>query len=79
MSALHDVARTLNAARDEQLARVVAVVDALPARGAADTLIAPLRPRLATLRPTRPLNLTRLLFTPLDPLIVPSAEWRRRR
>ncbi len=64
-------------ARDAQVARVVAMVDAMPDRGQADTLIAPLRPRLAQLRPTRPLAFTRLLFTPLNPVIMPLAEWRR--
>jgi hypothetical protein len=46
-------------AADAQIARVVAMVDAMPERGSADALIAPLRPRLAALRPTRPLSFTR--------------------
>ncbi len=66
----------LLSAADARLRRVVAVVDALPARGDADALIAPLRPRLARLRPPRPLTLTRLLFAPVEPLIVPSASWQ---
>ena len=53
------------------------MVDALPDRGAADALIAPLRPRLAQLRPARPISFTRLVFTPLNPVIMPMAEWRR--
>lgn len=65
----------LLSAADSRLRRVVAVVDALPARGAADALIAPLRPRLARLRPARPITLTRLLFAPVDPLIVAGATW----
>lgn len=60
---------------DSRLRRVVAVVDALPVRGAADRLIAPLRPRLAQLRPERPITLTRLLFAPVEPLIAPAAAW----
>jgi hypothetical protein len=52
------------------------MVDALPNRGAADQLIAPLRARLAQLRPPRPLRFARLLFLPLDPLIVQAARWR---
>ena len=63
-------------ARDEQILRAVAMVDAIPERGAADQIIAPLRPRLARLRPPRPLRFARLLFLPLDPLIVPPARWR---
>ena len=64
-------------AGDAQIARVVAMVDAMPQRGDADGLIAPLRSRLAQLRPARPLSFTRLLFTPLDPVIVTLAEWQR--
>ena len=65
----------LLSAADSRLRRVVAVVDALPARGEADALIAPLRPRLARLRPARPITLTRLLFAPVEPLIVPAEAW----
>lgn len=69
--------RHLVTARDERVLQVVAMVDALPQRGEADALIAPLRPRLAQLRPHRPLNLGRVLFTPLNAVIVPAAQWRR--
>ena len=62
-------------AADERLRRVVALVDALPERGTIDALIAPMRPVLARLRPPRPMTLTRLLFVPADPLIVPAAAW----
>lgn len=74
---LHDLQRNLANAGDEQIARIVAMVDAMPHRGEADSLIAPLRPRLAQLRPARPLGFTRLLFTPIDPLVMPAASWRR--
>jgi hypothetical protein len=74
--AIREVSRGLAQARDEQIMRVVAMVDAMPVRGAADQLIAPLRERLARLRPSRPLRFARLLFMPLDPLIVPAARWR---
>jgi hypothetical protein len=73
---LSELNQELTSARDEQIARVVAMVDALPVRGAADHLIAPLRPRLAHLRPVRPLRFVRLLFTPFDPIIVPGAKWQ---
>ena len=75
-AAIDEMRASLTQAGDAQVTRVVAVVDALPSRGAADALIAPLRPRLAQLRPKRPPNFTRLLFTPLNPVIVPLAEWR---
>lgn len=69
--------RHLVSVEDAKILKVVAMVDALPQRGAADTLIAPLRPRLAQLRPSRPLGAPRLLFIPLDPVLVPAAHWRR--
>ncbi len=62
-------------AADARIKRIVAKVDAMAARGQADALIAPLRTRLGELRPTRPLRFARLLFLPLDPLIVPAARW----
>jgi len=74
--AIREVSRDLAGARDEQILKVVAMVDAMPHRGAADQLIAPLRGRLAQLRPPRPLRFARLLFLPLDPLIVPAPRWR---
>ena len=74
---LGDVQASLAQAADAQIARVVAMVDALPDRGDADALIAPLRPRLAQLRPVRAVGFTRLLFTPVNPVIVPTLEWRR--
>lgn len=75
-AALPEMRRQLVHARDEHLAQVVALVDALPQRGQADALIAPLRPRLALLAPLRPLTPTRLMFSPLDPVIVAGPRWR---
>ncbi len=66
----------LACAPDEALARVVARLDALPQRGEADALLDPVRPRLRRLRPPRPLRLARLLFLPLDPVLVPPCGWR---
>jgi len=74
---LRSVQRDLVDARDEQIMRVVAMVDAMNARGDADALIAPLRARLEQLRPPRRLNFGRLLFAPLDPLILAGRTWRR--
>ncbi|MGC8477721.1 MAG: hypothetical protein ACP5NP_15335, partial [Acetobacteraceae bacterium] len=50
--------------------------DALAERGTADALIAPLRGRLAELGIGRRVNFGRLLFLPLDPVIVPARDWR---
>lgn len=69
--------RHLVSAEDAKILKVVAMVDALPQRGQADALIAPLRLRLAQLRPRRPLSGVRLLFMPLDPVLVPAPRWRR--
>jgi len=74
---LRSMQRQLAEANDPQLMRVVAMVDAMQDRGEADQLIAPLRARLSVLRPRRPMSLARLLFTPLNPIIVSGPEWRR--
>ena len=70
------LARALSAAEGARIARAVALVDALPERGEADALIAPLRGRLAALRIGRRVNFGRLLFLPLDPVIVPARDWQ---
>ena len=74
---LRSLHNELLGARDQQILRVVAMVDALPHRGEADFFIAPLRPRLSVLRPGRRLTFARLMFLPLDPLIVAAQAWRR--
>jgi hypothetical protein len=68
--------RAIASAGDAQAAQVVALIDALDDRTAFDGLLDPLRPRLARLRPSRPLRFTRLLFMPLDPVIVSAPDWR---
>jgi hypothetical protein len=73
---LHRLRQDVLDADNARILRIVQVVDALPVRGEADALIAPLRSRLAVLRPARPLTLTRLLYLPLDPLIVARPHWR---
>ena len=73
---LPDMQEKLVQARDEHLSQVVALVDAMPSRGAADKLLEPLRGRLAVLAPVRPLTLSRLVFKPLDAIIVPGPQWQ---
>jgi hypothetical protein len=73
---LQALRRGLAQAQDAQIIQVVAMVDALGERGATDDVIADVRPRLAQLRPSRPMRFDRLLFLPLDPLIVPRADWQ---
>jgi len=74
---LRTLNRGLAAAEDNKIHRVLEIIDSLADRGEADDLIAPLRARLAELRPRRPLSFARLLFLPLDPLIVATPEWNR--
>ncbi|HTI80688.1 MAG TPA: hypothetical protein VL614_09610 [Acetobacteraceae bacterium] len=74
-SALRNIQRELTAAQDEQIKSVVTLVDNLAARGDADKLIAPLRGRLAKLRPRRKLSMSRVLFMPIDALFVASPSW----
>lgn len=69
--------RDLTTAADDQIARIVAMMDRLPERGEADAVLEPLRPRLRTLKPPRPLNLARLLFVPLEGALVAPTAWRR--
>jgi hypothetical protein len=70
------LSRDIAQARDPQIMRIVAMVDAMTNRGSADHLVAPLRRRLAVLRPPRPLRFVRLIVHPLALLIVPAARWR---
>ncbi len=74
---LHDLQRHLATAEEGKLREIVALVDSLPDRGAADGLIAPLRGRLQKIKPGRRLNTTRLLFQPANGLIVAVTQWRR--
>ncbi len=70
------LARALAGAEESRIAKAVALVDAMPERGAADGLIAPLRGRLAALHLHRAVNFGRLLFLPLDPVIVAPQGWQ---
>jgi putative intracellular protease/amidase len=75
-SALQAMNMNYAEASDPAIMRIVGLVDAMAQRGDVDQLIAPLRPQLRTLRPPRPLRFRRLIFTPLDPLIVPGSNWQ---
>lgn len=70
------LARSLADSSDRKIGAIVGLIDAMADRGAADALLAPLRPRMAPLRLSRPLRFSRLVFLPLDPLIVSGPEWR---
>jgi hypothetical protein len=65
-------------ADDRKIRRVLAVVDGVSDPAVNQALLDPLRLRLASLKPVRPLRFSRLLFIPLDPLLVPARGWRQR-
>ncbi|MBW4093826.1 MAG: hypothetical protein HIU82_22440 [Proteobacteria bacterium] len=69
------LARALAEAPEQRLAKAVALLDALPARGAADALIAPLRGQFRTMGIPRRMNFGRLLMLPLDPVIRDATDW----
>ena len=73
-SALMENLGTIN---DETLLRIMAMIDRLPGRSKLDPLLSDVRPRLAQLRPPRPVTFTRLLFLPLSGALVDQADWRR--
>lgn len=73
---MRDLRHELANAGDDKIRRIVAMTDQQALPRAAQALLDPLRPRLAVLRPLRPLRFARLLFMPLDPVIVPPADWR---
>lgn len=75
LEALH---ATLAATDDEKIPRLLAIVDRLEHRGPADAMIAPFRLRISQLGIARPLRFVRLLFAPLDPVVVPPADWQVR-
>ena len=73
---LRGLANDLRDASDSVILRVTLAIDTLAERGSADRLLDGLRPRLSALRPPRPHALSRVLFTPLDPVIVATGSWR---
>jgi len=73
---LRALIRRVASATDSQVLRILATVETAADRREADALLSPLRPRLNVLRPPRKLRLRRLLFYPLDPLIVAPKAWR---
>ncbi|MCA3283390.1 MAG: hypothetical protein ING16_11005 [Roseomonas sp.] len=71
------LAANLSHASDENLLRIMAMIDRLPDRSRLDALLTDVRPRLAQLRPPRPLTMMRLLFLPLSGALVDQAAWRQ--
>jgi hypothetical protein len=73
---LRDLGSAARQATDNQIMKLVSMVDALPERGAADSILEPVRARLKHLRPERTLNPPRLLFLPLDAVLQNPRDWR---
>ncbi|MCZ8279597.1 MAG: hypothetical protein O9313_14760 [Acetobacteraceae bacterium] len=71
------LAANLSNASDENILRIMAMIDRLPDRSRLDALLNDIRPRLAQLRPPRPLTVMRLLFLPLSGALVDRAAWRQ--
>ena len=76
---LADLTERLARARPEAIRDVLALIDRLPERGEADSLIAPMRPRLALMRHIvrRPASFGRVLAHPFEDLLVAPNAWRR--
>src|SRR5579863_5865279 len=72
---LNELRSGLANAPDRKVTRILAVVDAVGDTALNNALLEPLRPRLAVMKPARPLRFARLLFLPLDPLTVPTHAW----
>jgi hypothetical protein len=71
------LAANLGQTSDENLLRITAMIDRLPDRTRLDGLLTDVRPRLAQLRPPRPLTMMRLLFLPLSGALVDRGAWRQ--
>lgn len=72
-----ELAANLIGASDENLLRIIAMIDRLQDRTGLDDLLTNVRPRLARLRPPRPLTMMRLLFLPLSGALVNRTAWRQ--
>jgi hypothetical protein len=63
-------------ADDRKVRQVVGLIDSLSNAAVNQAILGSLRSRLAVIEPVRPLHFARLLFLPLDPLVVPADDWR---
>jgi hypothetical protein len=74
--AVRELRQDLSAADDRKIKRVIAMLDDVADPKVNQALLDPLRVRLASLNLVRPLRFTRLLFLPLDPVIVAPRDWQ---
>ena len=75
-SATTALRREIGDADDEKIGKIIAYVDRVGDAEVNRSLLDALRGRVGSLAPARPLRLSRLLFVPLDPLIVSPGLWR---
>ncbi len=75
-NAVRALRHELRTADDRKIMRITAMLDAVSGTAEKQAILEPLRPRLRTIKPPRPLRFVRLLFTPLDPLIRPANKWQ---
>ena len=75
-SAAYALRHALREADDQKIRRITAILDDVADPAGKQAILDPLRGRLGSLRPVRPLRFVRLLFTPFDSLIVPPSAWR---
>lgn len=75
-SAAHALRHELREADDRKIRRITAMLDDVADPTGKQAILDPLRDRLGSLKPLRPLRFARLLFAPFEPLIVPPSAWR---
>src|SRR3978361_375353 len=75
-NAVRALRNDIREADDKKILQIVALLDSRPENELSQSVLDPLRPRLAALKPVRSLRFSRLLAIPLDDLIVPAAVWR---
>jgi hypothetical protein len=64
-------------ADDQKIRRILKVLDDVQDPAVNQSLLDPVRHRLALLKPARPPRFARVLFMPIDPLVVPEKDWLR--
>ncbi|WP_428483602.1 hypothetical protein [Rhodopila sp.] len=74
--AVRALRRELPEADDAKIRRITAILDGVADPTVNQALLDPLRGRLASLKPARPLRFGRLLFIPIDPVVVLPARWK---
>jgi hypothetical protein len=76
LNAARELRHALVEADDQKIRRITAMLDEVSDTAGKQAILDPLRDRLGSLRPLRPPRFIRLLFTPVEPLIVPPRAWR---